>query len=119
MKTPEVGQKVYYVPRSRAGQPRNMVVTKIGTKYFHAVAPTATTRLLDQPVTLFRLGTWREEAGINPGQAWESREAYEAQAERAGQWQRLRAHLSASYIAPDGVTTDDINAAAKLLRLEL
>ncbi len=103
-----VGQTLYWVPYSHRGQHSFVSVEKIGRKWAHL-----------SNHNRIELETLRADSGDHscPGQCWLSKEAHDAEKSRADAWHELLRKLR--YMAPPaGVTTDDIAAARKLLRLD-
>lgn len=56
--------------------------------------------------------------GFTYGWAWPSKEAYDAEQRRQRAWRGIRDLVTGVYLAPDGVSVEDINKAAELLRVK-
>lgn len=103
-------QVVWYVPWH--GNPRNMTVSKVGRKW-------AATE--ERPDLKILIGT--DEVHVpnfgRVGTIYLSREAREEQARLSAAWDDVRKDLYGKVTRPDAVTVEDINAARRLLGLEV
>lgn len=107
-----VGQKLWFVPRERyLGAAREVEVLKVGRKW------ATTTSVRGYRVNIDTLIMDSEGYG-GVGQCYVDREAYEEECRRDKAWDALRHRLGSwSARRHPGVTVDDIEAAAKLLRI--
>lgn len=104
-----IGQKLWFVP-SYNYQPFDVEVKSIGRKWAK-VAGGRTEMRLD-------IETLRPHEDDGSGIAYLSREDYEARQALSQEWLKLRASLSRSSNAPDGVTVKKIAEARKLLGMD-
>ena len=58
------------------------------------------------------------EGDLDVGWCYESEATFDAECMRVAEWSRLVRLVGSTYIAPSGVTVEDMDAAAKLLKLE-
>ena len=108
-----IGQKLWFVPRERYnGAPYEVEITKVGRKWAQTIG-----RRSDYRVNVDTLAMDSQGYGI-VGQCYTDRDAYEAESQRQLRWDRLKSTLSGwSVKLHRDVTIEDMDAAAKLLRL--
>ena len=106
-----VGDTLWLVyNEKRRGNPREIVVSKVGRKWIY----------FDDGRSRFDLETKRVDAGVYSSSAtiYESKEVYDKEVSLCLLWQKLYRHMEGRYRAPiKGLTEDAINQAAKLLGL--
>lgn len=107
----QVGQKLWFVPTYRYGQPCEVEVVSIGRKWVKI-------SLGDTRIDI-NTGHADGRGYCSPGRCWESQEIYKAHVARIGAWSRFRSAIQGMYSTPEHLSTDDIRAAAKLLRIEI
>ena len=98
-----------YIER-RQGNPREIVVSKVGRKWIY----------FDDGRSRFDLETKRVDAGVYSSSAtiYESKEVYDKAVSLRLLWQKFYLEIEGRYRVPiKGITEDAINQAAKLLGL--
>lgn len=102
-----VGQTLYYAPER--GEPRTVKVTKVGRRWAYLDGTTRRVALDTMVV---------HDGGFAWGTCFLSEDDYQSMTETRKAWRSLRDRVS-RFAIPEGVTLNDINAAAKLLKLDL
>ena len=110
----KVGDRLWYVPTMRDGNPKFVRVSKVGTKWAHIVDD-ADPRW-DQG-RIHAKDLWLDCGGYSSrAQCYVSKEAYEDQMAVFEAWRNLVSSLQYKS-APNGVTVEDINYARTVLKL--
>ena len=106
-----MGDTLWFVyNKKRQGNPREIVVSKVGRKWIY----------FDNGRSRFDLETKRVDAGVysSPATIYESKEVYDKEVSLRLLWQKFYLEVAGRYRAPiKGITEDAINQAAKLLGL--
>ena len=106
-----VGDTLWFVyNETRRGNPREIVVSKVGRKWIY----------FDDGRSRFDLETRRVDAGVYSSSAtiYESKEVYDKAVSLRLLWQKFYLEIGGWYRDPmKGITEDAINQAAKLLGL--
>jgi hypothetical protein len=106
----KVGDKLWWVGSDNKRTQREVTVEKVGRVWL-----TLSNRHRVDKVTLKAdAGEW-----TSPGTCWLSKEAYEHRARLTTAWGVFRRTASNVWDVPDGVTLEDIKAAAMYLKLEI
>ncbi len=109
MKKPEVGDMLWFEARPRYGASGPVTVTKVGRKWA-SYGPSYRRDRFD--ITNGEVDGY----GYEPhGRVWPTQTDALVDARRCKLWQAVE--LGMGYHAPEGVTIDDIEAAAKLLKI--
>jgi hypothetical protein len=103
-----IGQKLWYVPRTRHREPHETTITKIGKVWIYL----ENGHRVDIAKLYADGGQYQ-----SPGRAYLSREVWEQEVELIREWDSLSALLRNMYSPPHAVTAADIRQAKALLRL--
>lgn len=112
-----VGTTLWYVPENRrmagyGGEPRELVVTKVGRQWATVNDPRGTIRRVHME-NLRADG----EGYTSPGQCYRSREAYEVWLETSTAWGDLLKALDRKYYPPEGMTAQRVRLALGMLQM--
>lgn len=108
-----VGQKLWFIPQERyQGDPCEVTVTKVGRQWAAVDGTSQSYRVDIDSLVMDSKGY----GGV--GRCYLSREMYESEKRRQTAWDNLQRRMGSwtTRLHPD-VTVDDMQAAAKLLRL--
>jgi hypothetical protein len=106
-----VGQTLFYVPQSRWGNPRDVTVEKVGRKW----------ATLANNAGRINVKTLQMDGGgcHYPGRCYPSQAEWEESVRLDDAWGLFRKAVDRSWAAPDGITVEAIDAAAKALGFSL
>lgn len=105
----EVGMKLWFQASARYHDSREVTVLSIGRKWAQ----------LDNRLRI-DVTTWLADGGKynSPGRCYESLEGWENEARLEAEWSSLRRHVSDKWSRPNGVTIEDMQKAAELLKVD-
>ncbi len=105
---PIVGQPVGFVPANRRDKPQDLVVTKVGRKYFECGRH-----------NVFHLDSWRERSDYaTAGRAYLDQAQHADAVERQKYWDALQRAVRDERRAPSGVSVDAMRRAAAILNIK-
>lgn len=107
----EIGQKLYFVPRQRTGNPDWVTITKVGRKWVET--DWRDIRLNKETLAADGRGY------TSPGCAYYSKELYEREAKLGAAWSKFRIGVSNMYSMPDGMTLETVERCASHLGIKI